>query len=859
MSDNLPKSPEQKTLRQEDEKSSSWWHISDSLLARMYQFINLIFPVHQEEPKPAIPDNILLSSAPKRSLQNDKIAKEHGIQKTWHTASGESITVTDKEWEIAKAIAKKLENTETLPFKISHNVWGQEYPELHHSFIVMKNGDTFRVGAIARARPYRNMQGDTITEGVLGYGKSGVVKTILWEDGSSDVVKIDAKTHKEDPLKALEKLGKLIGEFSRNRAEKTPWLRGKEGVIQSIQDKHYTILKKENGQNLRAILKNNNFDLIQKQALALEMAKAVQSVHAQDVIHGDIHPGNILVDTHLSNAMSLIDFDRAISLTSGENHRVFGQAKGSRSYMAPEIGIWRPRWKQEGDRWVKAGGYWQFQGGDYSKASDIFALGVVMERDLGLGALGTNWQSFIKRMKSTNPVQRPTAQEMFEFIKDPSHDLNEQNAAQGRARPDPEKREIITPGQALLLLIAKYRSSDTVLAEKLKSLYLTGIRTKDENEFVEKMIEDPVLKKYQISSDPRLIANDASRRYFETHLSLETMKTRLSQLPLPLLKAHYDSIKAQFESLGGDCDQERFLQTGEKVLVRDYETEHNLRIQEGKDPEDIIKGVSAKAQAQLDKIFSGKYQESDDDMTKEYADLVSRIKNNKRLSNEEKEKGLLIIKSTRLGMVLSKNIQKYKKLGCYQGEDLPLEDIYHSNLYQEENRGRLAKDDTNRLAANHHNMGLLKGYHPLPVTDEAYSEEAYRYYKPADRSTFIDGSPWVEEGMAQKVHSYANSISGTMLVQLRTMLKLHQEGKLVLKNKEQFNNTLSAMMGIMVGISGGHSLLEFSAPIKIDKFQEGFSGIDGFDQIDLKTLFFENNETAFEAALAKTIDYNAME
>src|SRR3990172_1828575 len=157
MSDHLPKSPEQKTLRQEDEKSSSWWHISDSLLARMYQFINLIFLVHQEEPKPAISDNILLSSAPKRSLQNNKIAKKHGIQKTWHTASGEGVTVTDKEWEIAKAIAKKLENTETLPFKISHNVWGQEYPELHHSFIVMKNWDTFRVGAIACASPYRNM------------------------------------------------------------------------------------------------------------------------------------------------------------------------------------------------------------------------------------------------------------------------------------------------------------------------------------------------------------------------------------------------------------------------------------------------------------------------------------------------------------------------------------------------------------------------------------------------------------------------------------------------------------------------------------------------------------------------------
>ncbi len=413
----------------------------------------------------------------------------------------------------------------------------------------------------------------------------------------------------------------------------------------------------------------------------------------------------------------------------------------------------------------------------------------------------------------------------------------------------------ISIGQALLILIDQNRNAHPNYVKKLKKLYFSGFKTKAEFTQLEAIKKDPLLQNYQISLSPETINEDASRRYFETHLCFETMQNKLNTFPLELAKAHYASIRDAFNELGGDIDIAAFKQSGKKIRTRNYEAELIERKNKGLDNEDLIKGLSKREQDTIDRLFSGCFIETDHENAKEYADLFIQLKRNTDLSDKDKEKAIILLKSWRLAMILLRKTKKYQDLGLYSVHNIPGPDLYHKGIFLAENRGKISKE---KAAQTHGTQafGLIKSYMPLPKDDQALANDPFNYLKPAETSTYTNEAEWIKYSMGLLVHPYSNAISGTMLLQLRILLKLNSEGKLCLNDKDKLQNYLTLLISILTAHTGGHSLLEFTAPLSLPEVKSYFAFMKNFESISIKSLFEKNNEVAFENALSKTLSYH---
>lgn len=82
-------------------------------------------------------------------------------------------------------------------------------------------------------------------------------------------------------------------------------------------------------------------------AIVSAACEAVAHLHAHGWVHGDINPGNLVVD---GDRVTLIDLGVARAIGEG------GPVRGTHAYMAPE----------------------QVKGGTWTAATDVFALGVVL-------------------------------------------------------------------------------------------------------------------------------------------------------------------------------------------------------------------------------------------------------------------------------------------------------------------------------------------------------------------------------------------------------------------------------------------------------------------------------------------------
>ncbi|MBA2650785.1 MAG: hypothetical protein H0U73_00740 [Tatlockia sp.] len=100
----------------------------------------------------------------------------------------------------------------------------------------------------------------------------------------------------------------------------------------------------------------------------------------------------------------------------------------------------------------------------------------------------------------------------------------------------------ISVGQALLILLDKYRHNNDKFIQ-LKKLYLIGAKDIESLDLINRYLMDDSLKKYEISRDPVIINNDGSRRYFETHLSYETIYQKIDKVELKELNNYSESVQ----------------------------------------------------------------------------------------------------------------------------------------------------------------------------------------------------------------------------------------------------------------------------------------------------------------------------
>ncbi|MEO8400780.1 MAG: hypothetical protein ABI597_03150 [Gammaproteobacteria bacterium] len=112
-------------------------------------------------------------------------------------------------------------------------------------------------------------------------------------------------------------------------------------------------------------------------------------------------------------------------------------------------------------------------------------------------------------------------------------------------------------------------------------------------------------------------------------------------------------------------------------------------------------------------------------------------------------------------------------------------------------------------------------------------------------------SEWQEINFSRLVHPHVNSISGILLTQLRIILQMESEKCSVFKTVGKMKLFFQCYLSSLLYTRGGHSLNEFSSVFEVPEVSAHFG--DGFT---LNSLFYEDNQTAFQAALTSTIEYN---
>ena len=366
----------------------------------------------------------------------------------------------------------------------------------------------------------------------------------------------------------------------------------------------------------------------------------------------------------------------------------------------------------------------------------------------------------------------------------------------------------ISPSQALLLLIDKYRDYPREVRE-LKRLYLTGAHTQQDFKFIQHMLKDELINDYHVSFRSETINDDPTRRYFETHLAYHSLFNGLEQISYDKLQQHHSQL--------------------EKSL-----------------PEKIRK--------KIEHVLKGEFVDGDNNLFKEYADYISKItkkelfpepkkESREKLSEESREKLLLLVKSSFLGIINAQN------------NKMPI-NIYGTGLYSERNKGKVLVND--QQSTRNQNFGLLKGHMPVALNDIARSPHEIPYLKPSDQSSYVENALWVRDNFSKMVHPFSNSISGTMLCQLRSHAFLRNKGKGVFtESAEEMADYSKLMVAAMLFNSGGHTLHEFTAPFTLADVRAEFRDIAKFSDINMQSMFLDGNEKAFGAALESAISYNA--
>ncbi|MBB4911037.1 serine/threonine-protein kinase [Actinophytocola algeriensis] len=118
-------------------------------------------------------------------------------------------------------------------------------------------------------------------------------------------------------------------------------------------DRPFLVLRLVDGPSLRDLLAGGAFEPAAVARIGVRLATVLAYVHAHDVVHRDIKPGNVLVDS--SGACHLTDFGLARA-RSATHLTSPGQYVGTAAYLAPE----------------------QITDPDVGPAADIYSLGLLL-------------------------------------------------------------------------------------------------------------------------------------------------------------------------------------------------------------------------------------------------------------------------------------------------------------------------------------------------------------------------------------------------------------------------------------------------------------------------------------------------
>jgi serine/threonine-protein kinase len=121
-----------------------------------------------------------------------------------------------------------------------------------------------------------------------------------------------------------------------------------------VHGQHFYAMEYVEGQSLESLLRSRRLEVEEALHILLPIARAVGYLHAHEVVHRDLKPGNILIDR--TGRPVLTDFGLAKCLSSDSKLTSTGAIMGTPSYMSPEQASGRP----------------------VGPAADVYALGTIL-------------------------------------------------------------------------------------------------------------------------------------------------------------------------------------------------------------------------------------------------------------------------------------------------------------------------------------------------------------------------------------------------------------------------------------------------------------------------------------------------
>ncbi|GBC45062.1 kinase-like domain-containing protein [Rhizophagus irregularis DAOM 181602=DAOM 197198] len=188
------------------------------------------------------------------------------------------------------------------------------------------------------------------------------------------------------------------------------------GITQDPETSNYMIVMRlmEKG-NLRSNLSIKKNNLFEKYSSLMYIAQALLTLHKRNLVHGDFHSGNVLLNNPDIHVISDFGLSGPVDKTANTN-----EIYGVIPYMAPEV----------------------LRGKPYTKAADIYSFGIIMwELTSGIPAFNNRSHDFdlsldickglrpkivectlpvyvrlMKRCWDSDPNKRPTADELVEIL-----------------------------------------------------------------------------------------------------------------------------------------------------------------------------------------------------------------------------------------------------------------------------------------------------------------------------------------------------------------------------------------------------------------------------------------------------------
>ncbi|WP_010598702.1 hypothetical protein [Rickettsiella massiliensis] len=333
-------------------------------------------------------------------------------------------------------------------------------------------------------------------------------------------------------------------------------------------------------------------------------------------------------------------------------------------------------------------------------------------------------------------------------------------------------------------------------------MYLSGTKDEIDGYAFRKLVTDESLTNYTLSYDYKIIDNDPTRRYFETHLAAITLKNSLKKLDIEDLTSHHQFL------------YDLLSETKKKEVTEIF---YNPTLPLGQ-------------------------------FNIEYVSVLKSLNDTpsyKEASELDQEKMCLLIKCSILSVFLMTN--KPSTISFPIG-------IYNIGLFKKENRGVKTLFRQENVHSNH--LGIVKSYMPLPISDIAYREnKPFPYLRSADNTTFYSDAQWPRKNFRLLTHPFSSSISGTILCHLRVAKYLLDQSSLSFKNSKHFANFIRCVISVLLYQTGGHSLNEYVSVLTLPEVINAFDQLENFNSIDEKTLFFTENKAAFYQAIDATIVY----